>query len=272
MKNTRDNMKDLRIERFVLGELDRDESRRMEEAIARDPELASRVREIRESDAKILSDYPPSLFAARIRERADLSKKELRIVEMWKARPGFRIAAYSFGCATALACLFAALLPTLLPRTYDYSMDESILVKGETNLELYRKTDDGSERLADNAAVHKGDRFQLKYNAGNASYGIIFSIDGNGNVTLHFPESDDAPTALATTGETALLEAFELDDAPGFERFFFVFSKNKVNTPAVLAKARELAGDPNKARFANLDLIPGLAQSSLTLVKEGSPK
>ena len=51
-------------------------------------------------------------------------------------------------------------------------------------------------------------------------------IDGNGNISLHYPKVITDSPILYQGKYIPLEEAFELDSAPNFERFFFV-----VHTP-----------------------------------------
>jgi hypothetical protein len=271
MTDIRKTINNLLLERYVLGELPEEDAREIEDRLASEPELAQRVRAIKQSDERILAEYPPSIFAKRIEAKSKAPEKAASLIGIWRGNRRLRTAVYSFGCAAALACFFIALFPAFFPgSSIDYSMEESILVKGNTGLEIFRQTDNGYEQLADNASVTKGDRFQLKYKAGNAVFGAIFSIDGNGNVTLHFPDRIGSSPRLVAGGDVALLDAFELDDAPGFEKFFFVVSKSSFEVQPVLDKARALALSGMNTRTAKLELDPALAQVSLTLVKEGS--
>ena len=84
-------------------------------------------------------------------------------------------------------------------------------------------------------------------------------------VTLHYPESPNGSTALEPKG--VLPSAYELDDAPEFERFVLVTSKEPVQVERVLEAARILAGDRARARDAKLPLPGELAQTSLILRK-----
>jgi hypothetical protein len=269
MTDIRKTINNLLLERYVLGELPEEDAREIEDRLASEPELAQRVREIKQSDQRILVEYPPSIFASRIEAKSKVPEEKTSLIAVWRGNRRMRTAVYSFGCAAALACFFIALFPAFFPNSVDYSIEESILVKGDTGLELFRQTDNGYEQLADNASVGKGDRFQLKYKAGNAAFGAIFSIDGSGSVTLHFPDKIGSSPRLVAGGDVALFDAFELDDAPGFEKFFFVVSKSSFEVQPVLDKARELSLSGMKARTVKLVLDPALSQVSLTLVKEG---
>ena len=53
-----------------------------------------------------------------------------------------------------------------------------------------------------------------------------YSIDGNGNVTRHFPESGWTAVKMKHSGSEIPLDfSYELDDAPDFECFILVASK-----------------------------------------------
>jgi hypothetical protein len=83
-------------------------------------------------------------------------------------------------------------------------------------LEVWRQTAGSPERLADGDGAAEGDVVQLVYRLQGHGEGAILSVDGRGVVTEHL-----APGPLSP-GRVALDHAFELDDAPGFERFYLV--------------------------------------------------
>jgi hypothetical protein len=109
---------------------------------------------------------------------------------------------------------------------------------------------------------------QVAYVAAGRTHGVILSVDGRGAVTLHAPEAGGEPVALAPSGTHSLPRAYELDDAPHFERFFFITADASFALEPVLASARTLAGRPD-ARTAPLSLPQGLTQVSFTLEKRG---
>jgi hypothetical protein len=117
---------------------------------------------------------------------------------------------------------------------------ETERVKGQhPYLTIYRKTAQGFERLRDRSAAAPGDRIQIGYVAAGKPYGMIFSIDGNGVLTVHFPVEDasgDGATKLETNGEHLLPESFELDEAPRYERFYFITSDHPVAVARVVSE------------------------------------
>jgi hypothetical protein len=112
----------------------------------------------------------------------------------------------------------------------------------------------GKEPLARGDKVTQGDVVQLAYNAMGATHGVIFSIDGRGTVTLHFPSERTGSTALKAKGANALDFSYELDDAPRFERFFFVTSDKPVDVGTVLEKGRELKTPENEKLTLGADM------------------
>ena len=67
---------------------------------------------------------------------------------------------------------------------------------------------------------------RYRYNPGRNDYGVILSIDGNGSVTRHFPESGWTAVKMKHSGSEIPLDfSYELDDAPDFECFILVASK-----------------------------------------------
>jgi hypothetical protein len=233
---------DWKIERLALGELSEDEARALGES------SAPAVEALRRDDAAILFAHPPGAVAAEVARRAGHSGPRLGL--LWALFPA----------AAALA-----LVLVLVPRGPVPDGGETITEKGSgPTLRVYRRAAGAVERLAGGSRVHAGD--QLRLATVGAGTGVLVSIDGRGGVTLHLPPSGDAPAHLAG-GEAPLPDAYELDDAPGFERFVLVTGE-AARPDAVLAAARRLASDPARARKDPLPLPGSLHQFSLLLVKE----
>ena len=155
--------------------------------------------------------------------------------------------------AMAAAVLAAVILPRMiLPENLQNSQNLSensaknanIRVKGAKNIEnlensrqnqkteirLYKKTDDGVQLLSNGDSAKKGDVIQITYAPGKNNYGVIFSVDGNGNITRHFPEKSWKSERLShEKPEIPLNFSYELDNAPNFECFVMVSSEKEFN-------------------------------------------
>ena len=180
-----------------------------------------------------------------------------------------RFATFAFPAAAAVLLTVSL----LLVRERIVTGRDTVRLKGlATALSAWRKTGDGAERLADGAAARAGDVIQLSYLAAGARYGVILSIDGRGVVTFHLPEGWEGGTArspaLDGSGEITLASAYELDDAPAFERFFLVYGDDPFDVSDAAGPARRLAARPADARRGRLGLPRSLFQASFLLVKE----
>lgn len=100
----------------------------------------------------------------------------------------------------------------------------------KSEIRLYKKTDDGVQLLANGDSVKNGDIIQITYAPGKNNYGVIFSVDGNGNITRHFPEKSWKSERLShEKPEIPLDFSYELDNAPSFECFVMVSSEKEFN-------------------------------------------
>ena len=264
MKNTSVHISYLKLEKYVLGELPEEEKKEIDDLIKIDTEIAARYESILKSNQEILSLYPSEGMALKIQwkysQEAPINKKRKR---------AFPIRTLSFaGAFLTLFILTFILIPAEKLPFYSSHQDEIVRPKGDIAIKIYRKTNQGAELLSSGTSVQKDDRCQIKYFAGDQKFGIIFSIDGNGYITLHYPLSKDESLLLDQGGEMALIESFRLDDAPDFERFFFVTSKETFSIYEALEAGYQLAEDPEKAKIENLELPEKFKQKSFILIKE----
>jgi len=236
---------DLLLERYLLGELPAPEARAIEQEIAGNPSLRERVDELTRSDEEIRRAYAPDRFVRRGLPR--------------RQSPRGWVLAGALG--TAVVAMLAV-MPNL-PSGGDRIKGTP---GGRPALAVYRHTASGSERLADGDTVRAGDLLRLGYTPAGRAYGVILSIDGRGSVTLHMPPADGEAAALGQANVNLLDSAYELDEAPRIERFYFVTGMRPFKVSPVLAAARAAANAP-----ATLPLPAGLEQVSFAVQKERRP-
>src|SRR5262245_24409170 len=230
---------DVTLERYRLGELPPADAARIDDRLGREPALQARLAALERSDVEIRR-------TAVIRPPAVAAPAPLR-----RSRARWLI--------PAVAGLAAALLVTFVtPRTAERSDDR---IKGmRPALALYRRTAAGSESLADGAVARPGDLVRVGYRAAGHAYGVIFSIDGRGNLTMHLPTAGDRAARLGRDATVLLDAAYELDDAPLWERFYFVTGDVPFVVTPVVDAVRHAAALPR-----------GLEQSTFSLQKEARP-
>jgi hypothetical protein len=281
---------DLMLEQYALGELFGDERARLEERLAADPSLRDRLDALRRSDEEILAELPPAEIAASIRRRMLVAEAPSGAAASAGARRQARgrlnyYRAFAFPAAAAVLVMAGAVMVKgfFLPARGDV-----VLAKGGApGLIVYKKDASGPAPLSNGAQAKAGDLLQIKYAAGSARFGTIVSLDGRGRITWHLPseyagfrEYADAAesgasgpaggsAALAPRLETAgaaLGSAYELDDAPSFERFF-ILSSNEDFYLSVVSKALGELSRGGSPQTADPVLPSGIECKSLLLLK-----
>lgn len=247
---------DLTLEKFLLGELDPSESARIAGMIERSPELQAKLGRMGESGEETLKKYPSELMVRKIRGRAESGRKKTRFTKLfWTLLP-----------APLAAVLLFALLPGVHHGPAEKYPEERI--KGlTTGLQIYRKRGESLERLANGESVRPHDLVQVSYAVEKRLFGIIFSIDGKGQFTLHWPEKAAASPALEPGREVVLPSSFELDASPLYEAFILVTSGRPFESEQILSSAKSGRMDP-KTQLFEFSLPAGFQQYSITLRKQ----
>jgi hypothetical protein len=245
----------LSLERFLLDELPKEERQAIKRAIEIDADLRRRVDALKASNASVFDRSVTAEALASIRERSARLKPARR-----------RGAALAWTSALgAVAILSAVFLRPVLP---DPEPTEMTRIKGAPSvLRVFRKTSSGSEPLATGTRAAKGDLVRLGYQTFAPRFGVIVSLDGRNNVTRHWPPRGEQALPLQG-GELVLLDqAFELDDAPRFERFYLVTSTHGFPIETAVALLRVVA-NPDGGRGSPLP--PDFEFTSVELKKERS--
>lgn len=216
---------DLLVEQLRLGELD--------------PETAAAVR------ARLEADGDARLEALEADDRAIRAAwPAARIVPQIQARLPRRRAWWPVIVPTVLAAAAAVVL-LARPATVDSVAAVSSgaeRAKGPLppTLQIVRADEPGV--LDEGALAVAGEEVQLRFAPRGAGHAVIVSVDGRGISTLHWPDTPEASTALPAGRQTITLNhAYELDDAPRFERFFLVTADEPLD-PAALLEAAVSAG------------------------------
>ena len=135
------------------------------------------------------------------------------------------------------------------------SQDEGTRIKGlEARIEVWKKTADSAVQMSNLDEAREGDEIQLRYLVPEKCFGMLFSMDGNGTVTMHMAD-DNKAIALEPGKMTTLPFAYKLDNAPKFETFYLFTS----------TKGFSINVDDIDALFKNKDV----RQEHVTLRKVG---
>lgn len=258
----RPHVPDVILEQFRLNELPPAEANRVAQLLRVDRALQERVEALERSDEDIARQYPSDWMARRIRERLPATSMPSRWGRQ-RIRP-FVVAAAVAACAVAIAVVrpWSAVPPAA----------NGDRIKGlQPTLALYRRTPRGSETLADGASARAGDLLRVGYISAGRGYGVILSIDGRGVVTLHLPPEGTRAATLRGGGTILLDRAYELDDAPAWERFYFVTADHPFDVPPIVEAARHAVAEDRRAAPEVLPISREFRQSTFSIQKEVQP-
>jgi hypothetical protein len=277
---TADHIPDLVLERYRLNELPPAGAARMAGEIGRDPSLRERLAALDRSDHELNAhlDRLRTRLAAQVHvgpaEAGPHSRLESATPLVGSAfRRTYIPAAVAIGVVLG-AVIWQTRAPVVVPAPSETGTDriKGTAASGRPALAVYRRTNDGSEQLADGTVAHAGDLIRVGYRSAGHTYGVIVSIDGAGAVTMHLPPAGTHAAALKNEPTVLLDQAYELDDAPRWERFYFVTGDAAFDAAPVLQAARDAANAHSQQPPPDLALPPTVAQSleqaGFTLQKE----
>ena len=244
---------DWKLERFLTGDLPDEEMNMLRELEATDVVFANRVKMLREDNKAILNKLPFETLAGKLADAAEtanatnVAERANAAKNTAKNAPRFTLmkfaAAAMFIFAVALVAFIVQRETVVTGGKTDGDGGDIALVNGSQNtqvafaetqsdtrikgldarMEVWKKTDAGIVQLQDLDEVREGDEIQLRYAVPEKCFGLLFSMDGNGALTLHM--GDGVKAVELTPGKmNSLPFAYKLDDAPYFEKFFFVTS------------------------------------------------
>jgi len=287
-----DRISDFMLERYRYGELCSGDRELVETALSADDGLRFRLEELDASDSELRLLYPA--------EKCNFSSAASgsRIEDMFVFPYGRGRTYVAAGlAAAAVAALLIPLLYFVFAKDVSQSSRAGIplaslpsggppadglpggdrpkgLSSGDSELSIYLKSDTEFQ-LRDLAVLGEGNTVQLAYTApaGTERYGVIFSIDGRSVVTAHYPYGRGQSSLLVPGRRTFLDEAYTLDDAPDYEIFVFVVSKEPLDAETVLKKAGSLAGNIRKAdirhvREKSAEIYKGCEVETVTVLKK----
>ena len=223
----------VKLERYLLGELPAKEMARMKAEIGKSLELQRKLEALEEENQSYYGKYPT--LGGTAPQQSWFSTR-------------FRAIAGGLAFAVAATCI-VLFWPTKnseqkvialgnpdkgkIGEDPEIVSDGGIRSKGlKPDLFLYLK----ERALANGANVRAGDEIQIQYRASGSAYGAILSVDAAKSVTLHFPDSAAGSQKLKSGGKVPLPNAFKLDDTPGFEEFILVTAEKKLPLRKIIAE------------------------------------
>jgi hypothetical protein len=229
---------DWKLERFLTGDLPEEEMREIRELEVTDEMLARRIEMLREDNKAILNKLPFEALAGKLADAAETANvvntaSRFRLLKLVSAAVlVLSVALVAFFTQRETVVTGANVAGGDVAQARDAQDTQVALaetpsdtrIKGlDARMEVWKKTEAGIVQLQDLDEVREGDEIQLRYAVPEKCYGLLFSMDGNGALTLHMGDGAKA-IELAPGKMNSLPFAYKLDDAPYFEKFFFVTS------------------------------------------------
>jgi hypothetical protein len=253
-----------KLERYLIGELPTSDMELIRGAVESDPSVRRQLEQLLLSNQALLAQYPPDRMTRKIRERAAATAAGQTEIDLRTGRFGSLPKLAAIALAVTIVCLI--FLPRQIDRTLkDGTSLETRFKGGVSSLVLYRKIPSGAERLNEGDIARSGDTIQIAYWGVGGTFGVILSLDGRGGVTLHFPENGSRAALLEGGHLTRLDSAYELDDAPEWESFYFITSNQPFEIEPVLQSARSVGRAETAPQ--KLPLSASFTQSSFRLRK-----
>lgn len=268
---------DLLLEKYLLGELSTDQLNRVEQHLKSHKKSARRLEELKISNREILERYPPDKIAIQINDKLKYLIQKQHREKTTSNRGLFKILTAATSAIAAIIAFIIVIPIAFQTRENEISqLEETTRIKGSSpaiserkpDIIVYIKKQNSIDKLVNGAKVQEHDIIQLAYKAEGRKYGLIFSIDGRGALTMHHPLDQDSVAELNPGREVYLSSSYELDDAPLFERFFFITSEQSFPAQEIIQEAETLAINPENASKQELTLPENLEQTSFILIKE----
>jgi len=227
------NISDFKLEKYLTGDLPAEEMKELRLRENSDEVFRARVNALREDGARILAENPFANLETRLAE-VDAEAKDEPHYSWMNSATLLRVAATLVIALGVFTAVWFARSETDLgvktngSETSEIAMvvdDNGTRIKGlEARMEVWKKSGEAVVQMENLGEAHEGDELQLRYLVPEKCYGLLFSMDGNGVLTVHLGNGAGS-VALEPGNMVTLPFAYKLDSAPKFEKFFFMTSK-----------------------------------------------
>ena len=236
---------DWKLERYLTGDLPESDMREIREMEATDEIFAGRVKMLREDNAAILKKLPFEKLSEKIAMMPGRSNAGAgnTVCVNFKLVKLAAVAALVLAVVTVAlfgqrslseqgGTVLATAANTQVMEVAMVDQNDGLRIKGlSARMEVWKKTGDSAVQMENLGEAREGDEIQLRYAVAEKCFGLLFSMDGNGTITMHMGHENRA-VELEPGKMTTLPFAYKLDNAPKFEKFFFLTSKSEFELDA----------------------------------------
>lgn len=203
---------DYKLERYLLGELNEDFTPSEKDLI--------RIEELKAQNIEFLRINPYNKLESKLNKQSIISK--------------FLISLKNINPKYSLVLSFVFILILSIP-IYQNLTSSSQMKGSDINLFFYKKNINSKVvNIKNNSLLKDQDQIQIKYVSGTYKHGLIFSVDGNKNITIHFPSYTSSDSGVFNKSSGFVSNSYVLDNAPSFEDFYLVVSNTKFSNKKVI--------------------------------------
>ncbi|HZS35696.1 MAG TPA: zf-HC2 domain-containing protein [Polyangia bacterium] len=141
-----------------------------------------------------------------------------------------------------------------------------IAMKGAPTFSTYVRHDGQVSVLRDGGTVRAGDEIRFVAVSETLSYLLVCSVDGAGKASIYFPFAGTESGTIDLRNRVELPGSVILDDAPGPERVFALFSSKPITAADATAALHAISKDA--ASIRSTQRLPVAADAQVTLVFE----
>jgi hypothetical protein len=200
---------DVLLERYLVSLLKEETRARVEALLEASVADAARLEELRIESEAFLLQHPPGPLVAHIECTLRVKQREPR---WW----------WGMLAAPVLIGLGLLALPVVSPAPH-FAETVPVAKGNSVVLRVHRKIDEGSVVVGTEEVLAPGDVIRFEVRLTEAGFLAVIGRDAADQVTLFHAEKGNSPVPQPL-GLTVLPSAFELDERPGTEEIYALFS------------------------------------------------
>jgi hypothetical protein len=186
-------------------------------------------------------------------------------------RRRFRISWRPLTLVLAPTLAAAAVVLLVIPRrTVAPDSGSEIGIKGGPSLQMFARRSGRVFAVADGARLAPGDEVRFAVTPHGLPYLLVVSVDGAGKPNVYFPFAGTQSGRVDADARSELPGSIVLDDAPGPERVFALFSTTPLSAADAMAALRRIGARGAEAIRSQRQLAVA-AQTQVSLLFDKSP-
>jgi hypothetical protein len=234
-KMTKDHISAMTLDTYLLDALSPEESEKVKAHL----EICQKCQEayrILQADCETFDQkvLPKTLSAITTRTSKRFS--------WWPTGSKLPILAPAMGAAAAL---LVVMFLWILPGDQPAGLENGVQIKGGASAKIFAQRGDKVFEVNQDVSLRENDRIRFVVNPGDAKYLLVISLDGREKVSTYFPVSTVQKvkqSGALKPGSNELPGSIELDNAPGPEKIFFIFSDQALDVSQVERQIVQLKG------------------------------